>query len=266
VAAVSRPGTTSVGWRVTTWVAWVAFAIFFLLPLYSMLDFSTQDPAGGRSGRAWLALVQDPVLRSSIGISLLLALFTTVLMLVLLVPTMIWVRLRVPSASRTVEFLCLLPLTIPPLVIVVGIANVYAWVSYFFGNSGLTLTFAYVVLVLPYSYRAIDAALSSINVVTLAEAGRSLGAGWTTVIVRVVLPNIWPGVTSAAFVTIALVLGEFTFTSLLNFPDTMPYVIAAIGKSDARTSVAAALASLIFATLLLLVFSLFTRRRSAKGA
>jgi putative spermidine/putrescine transport system permease protein len=179
---------------------------------------------------------------------------------------MIWVRLRVPSASRTVEFLCLLPLTIPPLVIVVGIANVYAWVSYFFGDSGLTLTFAYVVLVLPYSYRAIDAALSSINVVTLAEAARSLGAGWSTVIVRVVLPNIWPGVTSAAFVTVALVLGEYTFTSLLNFPDTMPYVIAAIGKTDARTSVAAALAALIFATLLLLVFSLFTRRRSAKGA
>ncbi len=78
-------------------------------------------------------------------------------------------------------------------MIVVGISNVYAWVSYFFGNSALTLTFVYVVLVLPYSYRAIDSALSSINVVTLAEAARSLGAGWSTVIVRVILPNISAG-------------------------------------------------------------------------
>ena len=46
-------------------------------------------------------------------------------MLVLLIPTMIWVRLRVPQAGRLMEFLCLLPLTIPPLVIVVGITNVY---------------------------------------------------------------------------------------------------------------------------------------------
>ena len=58
--------------------------------------------------------------------SLLLAVFTVLLMLVLLVPTMIWVRLRVPRAERLVEFLCLLPLTIPALVIVVGLPNVYA--------------------------------------------------------------------------------------------------------------------------------------------
>ena len=258
----------STGFRVVRWVAYVVFGLFFLLPLYSMLDFSTRSVATGeRTARAWLALVQDEVLRASIVTSLLLALFTTVLMLLLLVPTMIWVRLRVPRAGRLIEFLCLLPLTIPPLVIVVGISNVYAWVSYLFGNSALTLTFVYVVLVLPYSYRAIDSALSSINVVTLAEAARSLGAGWGTVIGRVILPNIYPGITSATFVTVALVLGEYVFTSLLNFPETMPYVIAAIGKSDAPTSVAAALASLIFATLLLLLFSLIGRRkRSLKGA
>ena len=32
--------------------------------------------------------------------------------------------------------------TVPPLVIVVGIANVYAWVTYVLGDSALTLTFA----------------------------------------------------------------------------------------------------------------------------
>jgi putative spermidine/putrescine transport system permease protein len=263
VAAV----TETPAWKVTRWVALVLFGLYFFAPLYSMLDFSTKDVATGqRTGRAWAALVEDEVLRSAIVTSLVLALLTVVLMVVLLVPTMIWVRLRVPSASRLVEFLCLLPLAIPPLVIVVGISNVYAWVTYLFGDSAYTLTFAYVVLVLPYSYRAIDNALASINVVTLAEAARSLGAGWFTVIVRVVLPNIWGGVTSAAFVTVALVLGEYTFTSLLNFPQTMPFVIAQLGKTDAPTSVAASFGAIVFATLLLLVFSLFSRRRSSKEA
>jgi putative spermidine/putrescine transport system permease protein len=259
MSAASTGGSPT--WRVVRVVALLAFGVFFLVPLLSMADFSTRVVGGtGRTFKPWENLIQDPMLRSAIITSLLLALLTTVLMLVLLTPTMIWVRLRVPGASRIVEFLCLLPLTVPPLVIVVGIANVYAWVSYLLGNSPLTLTFAYVVLVLPYAYRSLDAALGSINAVTLAEAARSLGAGWTTVIVRVVLPNIWPGVTSAAFVTVALVLGEYTFASLLNF-ETLPYAIGLLGKSDAPTSTAASLGVLVFASLLLVALTFLGRRR-----
>jgi putative spermidine/putrescine transport system permease protein len=236
------------------------FAVFFLVPLLAMLDFSTRVRAGGRTGRAWAALLEDDQVREAIVNSLLLALFTVVLMVVLLVPTMIWVRLRVPAASRLVEFLCLLPLAIPALVIVVGISGVYAWVTYFFGDSALTLTFAYVVLVLPYAYRAIDASLASVDAVTLAEAARSLGAGWFTVIVRVIVPNIWTGVLSAAFISVALVLGGYVFASLLNF-DTLPVVVAQLGDNDAAVSVAASLAALVFAFVLLLLLSFAGRAR-----
>ncbi len=130
-------------WEATRVVALLAFGVFFLVPLLSMVDFSTKViGAEGRTLQPWKNLLTDETVRSSIVTSLLLSLFTVALMLVLLVPTMIWVRLRVPGATRLVEFLCLLPLTVPPLVIVVGIANVYAWVSYLLGDSALTLTFA----------------------------------------------------------------------------------------------------------------------------
>jgi putative spermidine/putrescine transport system permease protein len=267
VAAVSARGQRSVAWETTRAVALLLFALFFFVPLLSMVDFSTRVLGGsGRTLQAWKNLVEDETIRSSIFTSLLLAVFTVLLMLVLLTPTMIWVRLRVPGASRLVEFLCLLPLTVPPLVIVVGISNVYAWVTYLLGDSALTLTFAYVILVLPYAYRSLDAALASIDATTLAEAARSLGAGWATVIVRIVLPNIWPGVTSAAFVSVALVLGEYTFASLLNF-NTFPTVLALLGKSDAPTSVAGSLAALILGSVLLLLLGFVGRRhRSSKGA
>ncbi len=176
----------------------MAFGLFFLFPLYAMADFSTRNLiAGGRTLQAWTNLVADEALYQAIVISLLLAVLTVVAMLLVLVPTMIWVRLRTPWAKGLVEFLCLLPLTIPALVIVVGLRNVYLWVTYFLGESALTLTFVYVVVVLPFAYRAIDAALSSIDLKTLAEAARSLGAGWTTTILRVVVPNIWSGILSA---------------------------------------------------------------------
>ncbi len=164
--------------------------------------------------------------------------------------------------SHVIEFLCLLPLTIPAIVLVVGLKGVYAWVTYFFGDTSLTLTFAYTVLVLPYAYRAIDAGLASIDVITLSEAARSLGASWLTVIVKIVLPNIGSALLSAAFVSVALVLGEFTLASLLNY-NNLQVVINLLGKSDSQASVAASLASLILAFVLLVQLS-FVGRRSRR--
>ena len=242
----------------------LVFAVFFFGPLLAMLDFSTRGTDGSRTWGAWANLVRDPELEHAIVSSLLLALFTVVLMLLLLVPTMIWVRLRVPRATRLLEFLCLLPLTIPALVIVVGITNVYQWVTNLLGDSILNLTFVYVVLVLPFAYRAIESALSSIDATTLAEAARSLGAGWWTVIGRIIVPNIWSGVLAAAFVSVALVLGEYTIASLLNY-ENMQVVIQLLGKSDANTSVAASLAALVFAFVLLMLLSVVGRSRRTEG-
>jgi putative spermidine/putrescine transport system permease protein len=256
---------SSFAWTVTRWVLLLLFGVFFALPLLALLNFSTRDViTKERTGQAWRALFENPLMSEAIRTSLLLAVITMVGMVVLLVPTMIWVRLRVPGATRLVEFLCLLPLTIPALVIVVGLDNVYAWVDYLVGDSALTLAFIYVVLVLPFSYRAIDAALSAIDSTTLAEAARSLGAGWFTVITRVIVPNIWAGVLNAAFVTVALVLGEYTIASLLHF-DTLPVAIVQLGKTDAPTSMAASLGTLLLAFVLLLALSLLDRRRHLTG-
>ncbi len=254
---------TSRGFRIVRAVLMVLFAIYFFLPLYAMLDFSLQGKGeldGSLTFEYYRELIRDEDLRQAIVASLLLALLTVLLMVVLLVPTMIWVRLRVPKVSRIVEFLCLLPLTVPPLVIVVGISNVYTWVNYLLGDSPLVLTFAYVILVLPYSYRSIDSALQAIDVNTLAEAARSLGAGWMTVITRIVMPNIVSGILNAAFITVALVLGEFVFASLLHY-DTMPVALAAIYKEEASVAIAGAFASIVLVTLLLVGLSFFNRSK-----
>ncbi len=244
------------------WVVVTLLGIFFLLPLVAMVEF-----AGRGGGQTWKLLVNWPQLSSDypdlaagITASLGQAGLTAVLMLVLLVPTAVWVRLRLPGLRRLIEFICLLPLTIPAIVLVVGLAPVYAWVTYFLGGSSLTLTFAYTILVLPYAYRAIDAGLSAIDVKTLAEAARSLGASWGTVMWRVVLPNIRSAVLSAAFLTVALVLGEFTIASLLNRTN-LQVAIQFLGKSSATMSVAVSFAALLLAFVLLLLLSLFGERR-----
>lgn len=240
----------------------VVIAVYFAVPLLSMLDFSTQTVGSetGRTWEPWAQLITDDTLLEAIITSLILAIVTVVIMLALLLPTMIWVRLRVPQASRLLEITCLLPIAVPALVILVGIKNVMLWVTYLFGDTPYALALPYVALVLPYAYRALDSALSAIDAPTLSEAARSLGAGWGTVMLRIIFPNILSGILSAAFISIALVLGEYTFASLLNYP-TLPTQIVQISQSEARTSVAASLASIIFVSALLVSLSFVGRQR-----
>jgi len=245
------------------WIVLVVVGIYLLLPLLAMVEFSTRGVGGTRSLESWRGIGEDDDLVDSILTSLELAALTVVGMLVLLVPTMTWVHLRVPAVRRIIEFICLLPLTIPAIVLVVGVAPIYAWVTYLVGSSPLTLTFVYVVLVLPYAYRAIDGGLGAIDIVTLSEAARSLGSSWTQVLLRVIIPNIRGALISASVVSIALVLGEFTIASLLNF-DTVQVVINLLGKRNAGIAVAVSVAALLFAFVLLVVVAyLEPRRRSA---
>ena len=158
------------------------------------------------------------------------------------------------------EFLCLLPLTVPPVALVVGLAPIYLWVTYLTGDRILNLAWAYVIAVLPFVYRSLDAGLATIDLRTLTEAARSLGAGWGTVVGRVVIPNITAAMLNAALLSVSLVLGEFTFAQLLNY-DNLQVVLLQLGLADPGVTVAASAGSLFFVFLLLLTLSFVGGRR-----
>jgi putative spermidine/putrescine transport system permease protein len=245
------------------WAILLGIGVYMLLPLFAMLEFSTRGIGGARSVAPWIAIGANDDLLRSIRVSLELAVLTVLVMLVLLLPTMVWVQLRLPKLLRVVEFVCLLPLTIPAIVLVVGLAPVYRWVWDLLGESPNTLTFVYVVLVLPFAYRALAAGLGTLDLVTLAEAGRSLGCSWFGVIWRIVVPNIMGAIMSAALISVALVLGEFTISSLLNF-ETLQVVINLLGKRNASIAVAVSLAALLLATALLFVLSFIDQSGRSK--
>jgi putative spermidine/putrescine transport system permease protein len=240
----------------------ILLGAFFLVPIGAMFEFSTRGNSvtSPRTMEAWGAIFQAPDLIKAITVSLELAVITSVGMLVLLLPTMVWVRLRLPRVHRIVEFLCLLPLTIPAIALVVGIAPLYHWIEINVTDSILILSFVYLIIVLPYSYRALDAGLAAIDIKTLSEAARSLGAGWGTVMLRVIVPNMSTALLNACLLSVAVVLGEFTFAQLLYF-ENLQVAIAYVGLVSAGTSIAVSVASLIFAFTLLMILSFFGRPR-----
>ena len=244
-------------------VVFLVMGLFFLVPIGAMFEFSTRGDTmtSPRTFEAWTAIIKVPELTDAISVSLQLAAITSIAMLVLLLPTMVWVRLRIPQLNRIVEFICLLPLTVPAIALVVGMVPLYRWIGVNLSDSILTLSFAYLILVLPYTYRTLDAGLAAIDLKTLTEAARSLGAGWGTVMLRVVVPNMSSAILNACLLAVALVLGEFTIANLLNF-ENLQVAILYIGLVSASTSIAVAVASLVFAFVLLMILSYVGRPKS----
>jgi putative spermidine/putrescine transport system permease protein len=247
------------------YVVFTVFGLFFLLPLLALLRFSLEgNTLGTWSIAAWKQIVSyqgPPPLLSAVEITLELGVATSVVTLALLVPTMIWIRLRVQWISRAFEFLCTLPLTIPAIVLVVGLAPVYNRIRHY-ELSALMLFWAYVILALPFAYRALSAGLNSMDVKTLAEAARSLGARWFTVMFRVIAPNMWQAILNALLLSAALALGEFTIAYTLLYTN-LQVELFSISRNTPNASVifSTSLAALVFVFILLLIVSYAGRRR-----
>ena len=269
--AASRPRGMHAGRRrrlnIFRYVVFTVFGLFFLLPLLAMLRFSLEGTKLGTwSLTAWkeIASYQNtgiPPLLNAIEVTLELAVITSVVTLVLLVPTMIWIRLRVQWLERTVEFLCTLPLTIPAIVLVVGVGPIYNRIQHY-SLSALQLFWVYVILALPYAYRALSSGLDVIDATTLAEAARSLGANWFTVMFRVIAPNMWQAILNALLLTGALVLGEFTIAYLLLY-NTLQPALYSISRNTPNAGVvfSTSMASLLFAFVLLTILTYAGRQR-----
>ena len=233
--------------------------LVFAIPIIAMVEFTFRAGlGGGYTLDHWTALL-DPEQNSkyrqlfqAVGNSLLLAVVTVAIVLFLLLPTMILVQLQFPRLRRVLEFICIIPITVPAIVLVVGLAPVYSVVVRVFGSSVWTLAFAYGITVLPYAYRAIQANISAVDMITLSEAARSLGASWTSVMWRILLPNLRRGILAASLISVAVVLGEYTIASLLN-RSNLQTALVQVSRSDPYVAVIFALLALTLVFLLLLL-------------
>lgn len=250
------------------WWAWLWYllgALYFLVPLYATFDFSLRMERGVLGFRAYEIVLNDPRFWRSFGFSISYALITIVASFLLVVPTAYWVNLRLPRLRPVVEFITLMPFVVPAIVLVFGIIQTYGRTIRFLGleippltSERIPLIAGYMVLSFPYIYRAVDTGLRTIDVRTLTEAAQSLGASTFQVLMWIIFPCIRSALLSGALLTISIVIGEYTFASLLVWPAFGPYM-QNIGANRAYEPAALAIISfgLTWGTMALLQF--FTR-------
>jgi putative spermidine/putrescine transport system permease protein len=183
-----------------------------------------------------------------------------VITIALLLPTAVYVHLRLPKLRRLLEGITILPIVIPPVVLIVGVLQIAPG---FLKSTPYLLALEYVILAMPFAYRALDAGLRALDLKTIVEASNSLGAGWGSTLWRVVLPNLRTAVLSAVVLTVALVLGEFTMASLALF-ETFPVWIVVNDQTSGQVSVAASLLALFVTWLFLLAITVIGTRQARK--
>lgn len=262
-------------------IALVLVMVYLLVPLGATLAFGLSTGSGFS-----LAAVQrtfsDPDFSHTILASLGLALGATLLAIFLVTPTVYWVHLRLPGARPLLEFLSLVPFALPAIVLGVGLLQQYSGTSGplvsvlslglvpFLSNAlniidtPPLLICAYVIIALPFVYRPIDNSMRALNTTMLTEAAYSLGSGWWRAFLTVIVPNIWPGVLSAALLTFSTVMGEFTIASLFNIY-TFPIFLNATGQNDAHQAADLAVFSFLFTLICVLAMLLLVRGRRGRG-
>ena len=235
------------------------FAILtFVVPLYGAAVYSFKGNGG--KGHSWVNyqwLIHADGFYLNLFTSLKLAVLAGVLNLLLMVPTMVYLNLKGQKFKSLIDFLCILPLIIPVVSLAIG-AQVA--MPDLLQNTEYELVFFFVIIALPYTYRALDTSLQTVALKTLVEASRSLGASWTRTIIRVIVPAIRSGITGALFLTFALSIGEYTITSLLHW-ETFPTWTVVAAQQNILGAIAISVFSFVGAIVLLTAIALFSKKR-----
>lgn len=228
--------------------AWLIFAVgafYFLTPLWGTFLHSIKTRPD--IFLAYRQVLADPKFLNGLLYSFVIGVITIAVSLLIIVPTAYWVRLKVPRLRPVVEFVTLMPFVIPPVVLVFGLIRIYGsrpllLLSSDLG-SDLVLVGAYVVLSFPYMYRAVDTGLAAIDVRTLTEAAQSLGSGWGRILWRIIFPNLRTSLLSGAFLTLAIVVGEYTIANFLARNEMFGPYLSLLGRNQPYQPAAVSLIS-----------------------
>lgn len=208
---------------------------FLIVPVFmSMTAGVTLNYMTGVSGgltTQWVEKVLTDY-RGPILLSLQLAVSCLVCTLLLGVPAAYVLAKRQNAFTRTIEELLVMPVAIP------GIATALALIVTYGGSGGfrtswLFILVGHVLFTLPFMVRSVLAVMSSIDLKTLEEGARSLGANFTQRFFGIILPNCSSGIIAGSLMVVTLSLGEFNMTLLLHTPltQTLP-----VGLADSYAS------------------------------
>lgn len=204
------------GWQ----IAMVGLFLFYmLLPIVSTYVFSVATRwdrtilPEGYTLEFYLRAIETSYFTVTLWNSLILSVATIFVSLIIIVPTVYWVHTRLPRFKPVLDMLMILPFGIPTVVLALALVQIYNFPP--LARSPILLIGAVVVYSMPFMYRPVSNAMQAIDVLTLTEAGQSLGGNVFRILSEIIIPNILPGILSGSLLVFSTVFAEYTLTSLI---------------------------------------------------
>lgn len=189
----------------------------------------------GLTVRWYAQLVGSAQFAAVVGRSLFLGLLTTGLAMAVFLPVVFYVNVYAPALKARLRLLTVLPFTIPAIILVTGLIQVYGATPL---PKILILVLALVLLTLPLTYQALDNAFGARDFRALFEQALVLGARPLAAFLQVVVPNIRAGIMVAMLLNFTTAFGEYVLTNLLlggNF-ETFKLYMYRLMQSDGQAS------------------------------
>ncbi len=266
---ISRPRGPS--WqRALLWLIVIGSVLFMLLPLLATIGFSLATVWSktilpeGYTLDWYRAAVSDDRFRPTVLRSLKVVIAASIISPLIVTPAVLAIHLKTPRLKPWVEFLSIIPWALPGVVL--ALAMIRTYISPYNVDRPTLLVLTYVLLSLPFMFRAIDGALSAINARQLVDAAQMLGAGWVTIAWRILAPNVMPGILSGVLLVAALAAGEYALAALMvgSGWKTFPIYQAQMQSVDGRIASALAVFGLLFTFIISMVL-IFTSGRTRRG-
>ena len=224
----------------------IAALLYFFLPIYGTLDFSLRMERGVLGFKAYELVFADPRFWQGFRYSFTMAIITIIISVSIFVPTVYWMYLKVPQARPVMDVITILPFIIPGIVLVFGLIRTFSrpplqltlrgW------STDILMVAGYIIISMPYMFRAVDVGMRAFDVRTLTVAAQSLGSSWFQVLTNVIIPNLRIAILSGSLIAFATVMGELILADFLVRPALGPYMVR-IGLTKAYEPAALAIIS-----------------------
>jgi putative spermidine/putrescine transport system permease protein len=234
----------------------IIVAIFFIFPFISALEFSLRGYGGvGHTFENYFWILRQDNFSQAIFASLNIAFLSSVLVLVLVVPSVVHLHLAGHKYRKFVEVLSLLPALIPSVSLAVAIQYSrpnWLQIGYY------ELSFFNVLIAFPFVFRSLDSSLKSIPLLTLVEASKTLGGNWIKTLLLIIIPSVLSATIASMLITVALSFGEYTLATILNF-QTVPTWAVDVSQENLYGSVSLSIGALFFSWIILVVLVFFPK-------
>lgn len=248
----------------------VVVLLYLALPLAALLLYSVFKEWNGilPSGftfEFYTKLFSQEKFLPLIRNSLMLAVVSVVICLVLLLLMFYAVIVHFPKMEKYVQMLCMIPYTIQGIILATSLLTVYSSAPGVLSNRYVLLIGAYCIIILPYMYQGIRNSLHTISVNRILESAEILGSGKLYAFFRIILPNILSGITISSLLSVGIIFGDFAIINILasSYIQTLTiYMSKSRNVSGHETSAIVIISFIVMAVLSFAVLTAKARKQS----